>query len=222
MVRDKEHIVMCWKCNSPFNVFEASFCNHNNPTLACPFCLFCACEASDQYIKNFFENCPEEIINEKKALQDKSDLRLGELLLRAGKIAKTDLDRAITLQNKQNKQLGQILISMGLLTHKELSLYLIDQKWIDKIDLTKIELDFELVEQIGKEFCLREKVIPIEKYQLQNREILRLVIYSKTDIERLRRSKVLEKYIVIPYEAATEDIDTKLKDIKDYDVFVLR
>lgn len=212
----------CWFCTCEFDAGETSFCSHTDPTLICPYCLKCGCDAPDDYKNNFLKNCPKKILEEKLILESRASLRLGEILIRAGKITRNNLIAAIEKQQTFKDRIGQIFILMKLLTPEELSIYLREQKGLDRIELTGFELDFDLVEKIGRQFCLQQKIIPIELYQLNSKTILRLVIYSGDDVLKLKKSRELMDYVLIPYETAREDIDRLLLEIHDYDVMLLK
>lgn len=218
----KEYIMRCWFCTCEFDAGETSFCSHTDPTLICPYCLKCGCDAPDDYKNNFLKNCPKKILEEKLILESRASLRLGEILIRAGKITRNNLIAAIEKQQTFKDRIGQIFILMKLLTPEELSIYLREQKGLDRIELTGFELDFDLVEKIGRQFCLQQKIIPIELYQLNSKTILRLVIYSGDDVLKLKKSRELMDYVLIPYETAREDIDRLLLEIHDYDVMLLK
>ncbi len=218
----EEYRIKCWFCTCEYDANEASFCSHVDATLICPYCLRCCCEAPQEYKNEFLKNCPKKILAEKLILESRASLKLGEILIRAGKITRSHLLAAIDKQKSFKKRIGQIFIMMNLITPEELSLYLMEQKWIDRIDLENFEIDFDLVETIGKDFCLAQKIIPIESYELSNKKILRLALSSKDDLVKLKITTQLRDYILIPYEGAPEDINRLLKKIKEYDVMVLK
>jgi hypothetical protein len=218
----EEYLMQCWFCNSQFDASEASFCSHIDPTLICPYCVKCACDAPEEYIKNFLKNCPKKILEEKLILESRTSLKLGEILIRAGKITRGNLIAAIERQKIFKKRIGQIFIMMNLLTPDELSLYLMEQQNIEKIDLENFEIDFALVEEIGKDFCLAQKIIPVEFYETNNEKILRFIIYSIDDLLKLRNCKELKDYILLPLAAPHEDTNRLLKEIKESDILVLK
>lgn len=211
----------CWFCTSEFDAAEASFCSHIDPTVICPFCLKCACEAPENYKNKFLKNCPKQILEEKLIRESRTSLKLGEVLIRAGKINRTHLLTAIEKQKSFRQRIGQIFISMDLLTPEELSLYLLEQQWIDRIDLTEFEVDHDLVDKIGRTFCLLHKIIPIEYYEAGNQKILRFVLFSKEDLPKLKRSKELKDYILIPYESSEEDLKRLFRQIIENEPLVL-
>ena len=218
----EEYILHCWFCNIQFDASEASFCSHIDPTLICPYCVKCACEAPEEYKKTFLKSCPKKILEEKLILESRTSLKLGEILIRAGKITRSNLIAAIEKQKFFKKRIGQIFIMMNILTHEELSLYLMEQKNIEKIDVENFEIDFDLVDKIGKDFCLAQKVIPIEYYETNNEKILRFVIYSINDLLKIRNCEELKDYILLPLEAPREDTKRLLQEIKECDILVLK
>jgi hypothetical protein len=221
MPGSEEYIICCWQCAAPFNAFEASFCNHIDPTKICPFCLKCSCDAPAEYKANFIKNSPKKLLEEKISLQEGRDLKLGEKLIKAGKITDEQLNMAIQKQKVLNKRLGEIFVMMGVVTEKELRVFLVDQKEIDEIDLDKTKIDFALVKKVGIAACLNYKMIPLEYLQSGKQKILRLAIASKEDLHRLKANLANQLNVVlIPYLANKEKIGALLKNIVDDEILV--
>jgi hypothetical protein len=212
-----EYIVRCWHCAAQFDAAREPFCSHRDPTKICPFCLRCFCDAPEEYKTDFIKRSPKELLAEKMKLQYRKDMRLGELLIQAGKITDTQLKIAIAKQNilkRRKKRLGEILVMMNLISYDELLLFLENQNDIDEINLKNFEIDYELIEKIGGKFCIQQRVIPIELYQNNNEKILRFASSSKKEISRLKECMELKKYILIPYLADKEYIDFLLEEMK--------
>ena len=218
----EEFIVTCWHCRTAFNAFETGFCNHLSPTFVCPFCLKCSCDAPEQYKQDFIRNCPKELLEGKSAAEEGKDMKLGEILLKAGKVSKEQLNRAIQEQSLSKRPLGEILITMGLISHEELELILLDQKDLTRLNLDKFEIDFNLVEKVGKPFCLRYKIIPIEYVKFADQKILRFAVAAKEDLYRLKLTDALKGIVLVPYLADKEKIETLLKEIETEDILVLK
>lgn len=216
------YVLSCWFCTCEYDAAEASFCNHIDPTLICPFCLKCACDAPEEYKNEFLKKCPKNILEEKLILESRTSLKLGEMLIRAGKITRPNLLLAIEKQKTFKKRIGEIFVMMNLLTPDELSIYLAEQQGIEKIDLRNYDIDFELIEKIGRPFCLKNKIIPIEYYETNKEKILRFVIHSKEDLVKLKTSKELKNFVLIPYHASPKDMKRLFQQIIDYDVMVLK
>ena len=221
----KEYLIRCWHCSAEYNAMDAPFCNHASPSIICPFCLYCSCQAPEEYQKNLWDDSPKELLEEKLIRENRVSSKLGDILIRAGKITKSQLKDAIEKQRILKKRLGEIIVMMDLLTPEELELYLIDQKQVEEIDLSGLRLNFKLIEKIGIDFCVLNKVIPIEDYKLDKFQILRLAIGSETDLKRLKMNKRIIDYTIIPYIAKPEDLEEALKKIKreedQSDVYIL-
>ncbi len=217
-----EYIVCCWHCGASYNAFEVPFCTHMDATKICPFCLKCSCDAPEQYKKDFAQNCPQKLLEEKISQQEGKELKLGEILIKAGKISEKQLDIAIEKQKLLKRPLGEIFIKMGVITYDELKLILVDQRELAFINLDKFELNFTLVKKVGIKFCLHYKFIPLEYVKMDEQKILRFAIGDKSDLYRLKLVKVLKDIVLVAYMADKQKIDALLEEIKDKDVMVLK
>lgn len=179
-----EYRVICWFCTAEFNALDAPFCNHTELTKICPFCLRCSCDAPEDYQKKFWENSPKELLEEKLIVENKSSFKLGEILIRAGKITKLQLKEAIEKQRILKKRLGEVIVMMDLLTPDELDLYLVDQKIIEEIDLKQKRIDHKLIEKIGVDFCVLFKVIPLEEVYVDEHKFSSAGSFLKRKIEQ--------------------------------------
>lgn len=210
---ERDYLVQCWHCRAEFNALEVPFCKHAGPTKVCPFCLNCSCQATEEYKENFWNNAPKQLLEEKLIQENQANFKLGEILIRAGKITKNQLVEAIEKQRILKKRLGEIIVMMDLLTPEELELYLIDQKSIDEIDLPDLRLNMDLLERVGIDFCVLNQVIPLESFKINHHEILRLAIAPGVEPSKLKMEERIRDFTVIPYRAKTEDIQRLLKQI---------
>jgi len=86
--------------------------------------------------------------------QDAEEDYLGQLLLRAGRITKTDLQRSIYMHKTSGKRIGQVLVEMKLISREELGLYLKQQ-----IE----EIIYNLFSWKEGEFVFREGQLPASR-----------------------------------------------------------
>ncbi len=213
----ESYIIKCWYCMTEFDAATAADCGHSAPTKICPFCLKCFCNASDEYKANYEKNCPKELLADHNAARDALVLKIGEILVKAGKISVEQLDRALDKQRILNKKLGEVLIMMSLITPDELQLYLLNQKSIEKIDLKNFSLDAGLVSQVGREFCLGQKIIPIEIQEVADGRVLRFAFYSMNELPKLKKRGELQRFKLIPHLAQKEEIENLLKILEGGD-----
>jgi len=208
-------LLHCWHCMAAYDAANASWCNHVQPTKICPFCLKCFCDATDEYKKKFVQTCPPEMLNEVINPQQSYNLKIGEILIKAGKITSDQLSRALEKQQVLKKKLGEVLVMMSLLTPDELQLYLLNQKSIEEIDLQTVDIDPSLLDHIGKNFCLDHRIIPIEIQEIKGDRILRVALHSLEGLSKIKKIPKLERYRLIPYLAKKEEIEALLKSIEN-------
>jgi type II secretory ATPase GspE/PulE/Tfp pilus assembly ATPase PilB-like protein len=207
--------IVCWHCQAKFDTLSVLDCNHANPTKTCPFCLKCFCAASEDYQKKNIKNCPRELFPDSGAASDSRYLKIGEILVKAGKISIEQLSTALDKQRFIKKKLGEILIMMSLITPNELQLYLLNQKDIEKIELKNVQIDMGLIHQIGMEFCLDQKIVPIEIQEIAGGRMLRFAFYSISELPKLKKRSELQNFKLIPYLAPKEEIENLLKNMEN-------
>ncbi|MBN2345319.1 MAG: hypothetical protein JXO51_02940 [Candidatus Aminicenantes bacterium] len=211
------YLIKCWHCMTEFDAATAADCGHSSPTKICPFCLKCFCGASEEYKKKYVKNCPKELLADYGDSRSAMVQKIGEILVKAGKISVEQLDKALDKQRLVNKKLGEVLIMMSLITPDELQLYLLNQKSVEKIDLKDFVLNAALISQLGKEFCLDQKIIPIEIRELADGQVLRFAFFSVNELPRLKKRKELQRYKLIPYLARKEEIESLLENLESSD-----
>jgi len=158
MTGGEEYIISCWHCAAPFNAYEASFCQHADPTIICPFCLKCFCDAPVEYKKNFVKNSPRKLLEEKIQLEEGRDLKLGERLIKAGKITGNQLKQAIENQKLLNKRLGEFIENKKAEKTKK-ALKMAEKKFRDLFDCANDAIVICNLEghflEVNKTFCER-------------------------------------------------------------------
>lgn len=107
--------VACWNCLGEFDALTAVWCSDDpkNPTKLCPFCLRCFCEASEKYKREFWGSAPARLREELQTLARSRD-RLGDVLIRMGKLTTPQLLEAIGEQRRTGKLLGEVLVERGV------------------------------------------------------------------------------------------------------------
>ena len=209
-----QYLIFCWHCQAEFDASSAPDCGHASPTKICPFCLKCFCDASKEYKKKYLKNCPRELLAEYNEAKNTSYMKIGEILVKAGKISIGQLDTALDKQRIVNKKLGEVLIMMSLVTPDELQLYLLNQKRVETIDLKELKVDGSLINQVGRDFCLDQKIVPIEIQEIAGGRMLRFAFYSITELPKLKKSSQLQNFKLIPYLAPKEEIEAMLKNME--------
>lgn len=208
--------IICWNCTAGYDLIDSAFCSHSNPTKICPFCLSCYCNATEEYKSEIMKNAPKELLEEKYKSEAHTYQKLGEILINAGRINKKQLEEAMSKQVFLKKKLGEILVMLDYISQDELSLYLLGQKWIDTIDLKKQKIDFNLIEKIGSEFCIKYMAIPLELFDIKGEWVLRVVLFDPNLLIEIKQIEELKNVRIIPYKANIDDIEKILVKIKKF------
>ena len=140
----------------------------------------------------------------------RSQLRLGEILLREGVIKEDQLQKAIQVQKSEGGRIGEILVRLGLSEEKDIALALAKQLGIPYASLSKGLLrpqsDQGLEQLVPEDFSRRYFLIPLSK----NLNSLTVAFSDPIDllvIDNLRRMTGCE---VNPIVATRSDIQAAL------------
>ena len=129
------YLTLCWNCLGEFDALGAVWCSHDpkNPTKLCPFCLHCFCEASEKYKQEFWRRAPRRLHDDLQTLS-RSKERLGDILIRMGKLTTPQLLDALIEQKNTGRRLGEILTGRGLVQADEIRVALQTQGVRELVD----------------------------------------------------------------------------------------
>jgi type II secretory ATPase GspE/PulE/Tfp pilus assembly ATPase PilB-like protein len=115
------YLAICWSCLGEFDALSAVWCSHDpkNPTKLCPFCLTCFCQASETYKQEFWSRAPRRLHDELLVLGKSKD-RLGDILIRMGRLTTPQLLEALVEQKETGRRLGEILAARGMVPAEEI------------------------------------------------------------------------------------------------------
>jgi type IV pilus assembly protein PilB len=115
------YFTLCWNCLGEFDALNAVWCSDDpkNPTKLCPFCLHCFCHASEGYKQEFWRRAPRRLHEDLQTLS-RSKERLGDILIRMGRLTTPQLLDALIEQKNTGQRLGKILTGRGLVQADEI------------------------------------------------------------------------------------------------------
>lgn len=88
--------------------------------------------------------------------------RLGEILLRKGKLTQQQLDAAIAARAGQRRRLGRMLIGLGFATDRDIAECLAEQYELDLVDPRRLTPSQEALSLMNGDLALDRKVLPID------------------------------------------------------------
>src|ERR1700732_4804091 len=89
--------------------------------------------------------------------------KLGELLMRTGRVNQTQLNEALVLQKEQGGRLGTNLVKLGYLTEKELVDSLAQHFKVPSVDLNGMEIDEAVIKIIPDNIARKYTILPVTK-----------------------------------------------------------
>lgn len=88
--------------------------------------------------------------------------RLGDILVRAGKINHFQLQEALKSQKQLGKKLGEILVEQHILTEQDIIQAIEEQTGIQQVDLNEINFDKKAIKAVSQNLCEKYGFVPFE------------------------------------------------------------
>lgn len=140
---------------------------------------------------------------------NKSNLKIGELLLYAGKITSKQLNEALEIQKNTKNKIGEIIVQKGWLSSDDIVQALEFQLGFPRVDLNKYEINQSIVTLIPESIVRKYNLIAIDKRD--NKLIIAMVdplnfvaiddvkLFTKMDLELVMATKeeinrVIDRY----------------------------
>src|SRR3954453_12569359 len=89
--------------------------------------------------------------------------KLGDLLVKSGKISQMQLQEALNLQKDQGGRIGTNLIKLGVLTDRQLVDALSEQFKVPSVDLNSMEIDDAVIKIIPADIARKYTIFPVAK-----------------------------------------------------------
>ena len=129
--------------------------------------------------------------------------RLGDVLIKAGRITPAQLEAALAFQHKTPMPIGQALIKLGTVTEMTMRDALCTQLHVNFFDLDPIHIDQKLARLISAQYAARHLIVPLFRVA----DILVAAVDDPSDIQMIER---LETTLGLQIEIVTTTAD-KLK-----------
>ena len=92
----------------------------------------------------------------------KTKMRLGDILVKAGKITHTQLVDALRRQAIEGRRLGEILVEEKLVTEEDILTVLEVQLDIERVNLDYIDYQDEAIRKVPENLCKQHNIIPFK------------------------------------------------------------
>lgn len=133
--------------------------------------------------------------------------RLGDLLIEANIVTKSDLDTALRLQVGGNRRLGYLLIKMGFLSEEQLHSVLSQQLDLPIVTIEN-EISSEVKTLLPRYICSKYSIIPLAA---GNNNTLKMAMIDPSDSEAVADIEKYTNKIIRPVLASKSDITASIK-----------
>ena len=111
-------------------------------------------------------------------------LRLGDLLVKTDVLTEEDLQKGLELQKGSGKKLGEVLVENNICTEEAIADALCNQLHLEKVDLTGMKIDDNILKMIPSNVARRHNAIPYA-YHPGNANVLMLAMSDPMDMEAI-------------------------------------
>jgi len=88
--------------------------------------------------------------------------QLGRVLIKMGKLRRAQVHEALEIQKEQGGPVGVILVELGYITEEDLAYALAAQNGMEFIDLSKMDVQAEVIAQMSLQMATTYRVVPYE------------------------------------------------------------
>ncbi len=128
--------------------------------------------------------------------------KLGEILIRAQLITPQQLKEVLDYQRLNGGKLGNNLIKLGVVTDEQITGALSRQYGVQAVDLSKIELDPNVVRLVPREVALKHSVLPVSRQEMT----LKLAMSDPTNFYAMDDIKFITGFNIEPVVASEMSI----------------
>ncbi|NLN14720.1 MAG: Flp pilus assembly complex ATPase component TadA [Tissierellia bacterium] len=133
----------------------------------------------------------------------RNTLKLGELLLYAGKIDNKQFEDALEMQKGSNKKIGEILVEQGWVSANDIVEALEYQLGFPRVDLNKFQINVNVATLIPESIVRRHKLIAIDKKE----DTLVVAMVDPLNFFAIDDIRLFTKHEVQPVLATQEEIE---------------
>jgi type IV pilus assembly protein PilB len=134
--------------------------------------------------------------------------RIGELLVKAGKITQEQLQDALTAQQKEGGRLGTHLVKLGFIEDEELVEFLSQRYGVPAINLSEVEVDEGIIKVIPPDVARKYTIIPVSKAGAK----LTIAMVDPTYVFAMDDIKFMPRYNVEPVVASDSSLRKAIDD----------
>jgi len=135
--------------------------------------------------------------------------QLGRILIKMGKIRRTQVHEALEIQKTRRGPIGSILVELGYVNEDDLNLALAAQSGMEAVDLTKVDVSPEVISLVPSQMANTYRVIPFEFDG--DRQELSVAVGSPDNFLATDDLKTLLGFSIKPYLSSPSEVGRSLE-----------
>ena len=132
--------------------------------------------------------------------------RLGDVLVKTGKITNQQLQQGLAFQKEKGGRIGSALVKLGVLAEKELVEFLSQHFGVPAIDLSRVEIDESVIKIIPADVARKYTILPVAKVGAK----ITLAMIDPTNVFAMDDIKFMTGYNVDPVVSSESALRTAI------------
>jgi len=132
--------------------------------------------------------------------------RLGDVLVKSGKITAQQLQQGLAHQKEKGGRIGSALVKLGVLSEKELVEFLSQHFGVPAIDLSRVEIDESVIKIIPADVARKYTILPVAKVGAK----ITLAMIDPTNVFAMDDIKFMTGYNVDPVVSSETALRTSI------------
>jgi len=132
--------------------------------------------------------------------------RLGDVLVKSGRITAEQLEQGLALQKEKGGRIGSALVKLGVLSEKELVEFLSQHFGVPAIDLGRVEIDEGVIKIIPADVARKYTILPVAKVGAK----ITLAMIDPTNVFAMDDIKFMTGYNVDPVVSSESALRTSI------------
>ncbi len=133
---------------------------------------------------------------------------LGRILIKMGKLTRTQVGEALEIQKRKGGPIGQILVELGYITEAEVQIALAAKVGMEPVELGKFDVPKEVISLVPPQVATTYRIIPID-YEPTSK-LLTIVLDDPNNFQATDDLKTLMGFQIKACIATQEDMATAL------------
>lgn len=147
-------------------------------------------------------------VSHKRRVSAKSKM-LGQVLIDAHALDEDRLEQALEKQRREGGLLGQLLRAAGLANEEAVCEALKKQRTITTVTLAKANIDMDVVKILDKEFCLKHRLLPFERFG----NLLCIAMTNVLDTQAKNLVRERSNMLVKPFDVEWADLSAQIERV---------